>query len=342
MKKFKTKFSKKAKIFAVINTILIVYIFSLTIGYSLFSEGLKITGTINADNPDLSICPVELKETNTGTSIIGTLGSDGFTRYFLEKQDYNLLYIENSNDSTSPSSIIDFYDTNSNTYSFLTSNTNLYSNDSKNTTNTCIGNLTCPIKEYKTLSKPLYFILENKTAYTLENFIIKKDYDILPNDPVSNFDIRWKKYTNLNEAIESIINSENDIELFNSFTSIFNGYLTSGGSGSYGPYYSYNDFYNLNQMTFSTDKIENNEFLVIAIHFNDIENASFNGNEIVREDDGISFKFWEEKFLEESAFKVRFAFTSYDNVKNFYNSNISNDFYLNPSSITYPISWWNN
>ena len=82
------RLSKKAKIFTIVNTILIIYIFSLTIGYSLFSEGLNITGSVTADNPDLNTCPLELREINTGESVKGTLGSDGFERYFIEKSDY--------------------------------------------------------------------------------------------------------------------------------------------------------------------------------------------------------------------------------------------------------------
>lgn len=341
MRRFKTRLSRKTKIFAVVNTILIVYIFSLTIGYSLLGEKLKITGSANADNPDLSICPINLNTTNMGNAVIGTLGSNGFERYFLEKQDYNLLYIENEKDSIAPSSIIDFYDNDINTYSLLVSNTNLYSNSSKNILNTCSESLSCPINEYKTLSKPIYIVLENETSYPLEKFIIKRDYDILPNYPVSNIDIRWKKYNSLSDITNDIINSSNDIDLYNSFNSIFDGTITSSGNGTYGNYYSYSDFYNLNQLSFETDKIEYEQFIVLAVYFGDIENASYKEDEITRDDDGISFKFWEEKFSEESAFKIRFAFTSYDNVKGFYDENVNAEFYSNPSNYTYPVSWFN-
>lgn len=335
------RMSKKAKIFTIVNVILIIYIFSLTIGYSLFSEGLNITGTVSADNPDLNVCPLELREINTGESIKGTLGSDGFKRYFLEKQDYNLLYIENNTNNTSPSSIIDSYDTTNNIYNFLASNETLYPSDTKNTNNMCSDN-TCSINEYKTLSKPIYFIFENKTAYPLENFVIKKDEenDVVPAFPISNIDIRWKKYTSLSEAIESVVNSSNEVDTWNSFESIFGSYLTSNGEGTYGPYYNYQDFYNLNQMSFTTDKIDNGQFLVMGISFNDVNTAIYDGTSISRGDDGISFKFWEEKFTTNSAFKMRYAFTSYENIRNFYTTNISSEFYSNPSNYTFPVSWW--
>lgn len=337
------RLSKKAKIFTIVNTILIIYIFSLTIGYSLLSENLNITGTVTADNPDLNICPLELREINAGESAKGTLGSDGFKRYFLEKSDYDLLYTENINDNISPSSIIDSYDAENNLYSFLASNEVLYPSDKKNTNNMCSDDKVCPINEYKALSNPIYFIFENKTAYPLENFVIKKDEenDVTPAFPLTNIDIRWKKYTSYNEAIESVTKAENNVDTWNEFKSIFENYLTSKGEGTYGAYYAYEDFYNLNQMSFKTDTIDNGQFLVIGMSFNDVAEATYDSETISREDDGISFKFWEEKFTTNSAFKMRYAFTSYQNVKSFYTSNISGEFYTKPLSYTYPISWWN-
>lgn len=336
---------KKAKIFGIINTILIIYIFTLTIGYSFFKETLNISGTVSADNPDLGTCPLEMREINDGTPMKSKLGSDGFRRYFAEKQDFNLLYGDSETNNITPSSIIDFYDRQKNTYSFMASNLTLFPNDKNNKLNMCTDT-ECLINEYKTLSKPIYFIFENTTAYPLENFVIKKDEknDIIPKSPLENFDIRWAKYSTLTEALDAVKSPADEVATWNSFTSIFNNYLTPSGSGTYGSYYSYQSFYDLSKMSFSTQTVNNGEFLVLGIHFNDVENAlagTFTADfDITREDDGISFEFWEEKFYTDSAFKMRFAFIKKSEVSNFY-TNLSNDFYTNPGNFEYPVGWWN-
>lgn len=340
----KIKIGKKAKIFTMINIIIIIYIFTLTIGYSFFKETLNIVGTVSADNPDLGTCPLVMREINNGSTMLGTLGSDGFKRYFLEKQDYDLLYTSNPNNTTVSSKIIDFYDSDNNIYSFLSSNLVLYPNDENNNLNLCEEN-SCLINEYKTLSKPMYFVFENTTAYPLENFIIEKDTenDITPKSPLENFDIRWAKFDSISSVIDTVKNQSDDVSVWNNFTSIFNNYLTTTGTGNYGSYYSYSDFYNLTKMSFSTQTINTGEFLVIGIYFNDVEQARFDNwpsdYEISREFDGLSFKFHEEKFESSSAFKMRFAFISESQVSNFY-LNIPNGFYSNLSGYSYPVDWW--
>lgn len=338
------RIGKKVKIFGIFNIIIIIYIFTLTIGYSFFTETLNITGLVTADNPDLSVCPLEIREINNGNPMIGTLGSDGFKRYFIERQDYNLLYVNNDSNNTSPSSIIDFYDRDNNTYSFLANNLLLFPNDENNNVNVCKeGN--CLIREYKTLSKPMYFVFENTTAYPLEDFVIKKDSvnDIVPKTPLENFDIRWAKFSSLQEVLNTVESSNSEIDTWNNFTSIFNNYLSSTGSGTYGPYYSYLQFYNLSKMSFSTKTINTGEFLVLGIRFNDVENGTWDNwtvdSDINREDDGVSFEFWEEKFTPDSAFKMRFAFVGESKISNFY-MNVSDDFYANPKNYSYPVNWW--
>lgn len=54
------KIGKKSLAFLIINTVLIIYIFTISIGYSFLSKSLNISGTASTYNPKLDFSPFEI------------------------------------------------------------------------------------------------------------------------------------------------------------------------------------------------------------------------------------------------------------------------------------------
>lgn len=342
------KMSKKAKSFLIINTVLIIYIFMLSLGYSLYSQTLKISGSAGIDNPNLKICPFEMKEI---LSITGIDTNNQFRRYFAEYQDLN---DSNVGIQSGAAHILDSYDKERNTYNFFSNNAILFPNDPHNGGNSLFG-------PYKTLSKPMYMIFENTTSYPLDVFHVKPDNvnSVMPTIPINYLDIRWYTTNNIQDINNIIQDDLDNLNFWNQLqpNSIFkDGNFDSVDNDGAGPYYSYSEFvenYNNNALVFPTYTVNNGEYLILGIKFSDIEIATWEswlgtGTSLDfyypnRANDGLSFKFWDEKFNEESAFTVRMAFVDTRIAANYFIDLISydlNEFYSNPRIYPYPVSWW--
>ncbi len=382
--KMKERRSRNRKVLGIINVIIIVYIFTLVIGYSFFRESLKISGTVSTEKP--KDCPFELQELtyqlydDSQTNIL-------FNKYYAEYSsfrwnDIDLAKADEIIDFSGLNGILypflsidafpfDYYDKNNNILSMYASLNSLYPFDEENDLSML------PKEFYKVMARPIYFVFENTTAYTLDRFIISIDEKNNPflthdinDDPLGLFDVRWAKMSDLGQIVDVIeIDYTSSYDLQESWVegagfddqliqSVFKeSDMTIVDNAPNDSYYVLDEFQDGRLIKFSTTPVEPGQYLVLGIRFFNILFSDYNDwdnsvtssfSSVNREPDGMAFKFWPSNFYEESAFHVRFAFDDIDlkfsNISEQFGWVVSreslNDFYANPNSYPTPVDWW--
>ena len=309
--------------FLIINTVLIIYIFTISIGYSFLSKSLNISGTASTYNPKLDFSPFEIVE-NTDSGLEEVLHE----AYPIRRYFFNYLDINNN---VSSLTLIDSVDDDYKTYNLISSSLNLFPNDPNNEMNNAF------VEGGQTLLYPLYIVFRNITSYPLDNFYVTSDTlnSSVADFPTNSLKIKMFKVSNIEEILEISNNDEYD---------------NSGWSSISQDAIDY-DLCVSNKCNFKTETVGIDEFLVLGLYFEEIKDATTKWRTIEslllvdsipdREDDGISLKFWDAKFSENSAIKIRIAFLDENK---FYNdlgqiSALSN-YYDKPSSFHHSVDWW--
>lgn len=320
------KMNKKGKTFLIINTVLIIYIFMLSIGYSLYSQTLKISGSATTYNPDLEITPLKIVE-NTNIIIGGTIHEIfPIKRYFFNSLDIN--------SEMGETTITDSYDKTSNTYNFIANSAHLFPSDSNN------GLFDMGMSIGRTLTRPMYLVFENTTAYPLDDFYIFKDSknEAPMSSPTNSLMIKMGKATDIGDVLSIISEDESN---------------DNSGWRSLGEEIPY-DLCLEDKCNIKTDTINNGEYLVIGFYFFDVKTALWDnwkpmeGGSIFdnikvpnRDSDGVSLKVWDAKFSENSAVKIRMAFDYQAQVEVLTHvMENSGTYYNEPNLYHHSVSWW--
>ncbi|MEE0699074.1 MAG: hypothetical protein U0M66_00490 [Bacilli bacterium] len=316
------KIGKKSLAFLIINTVLIIYIFTISIGYSFLSKSLNISGTASTYNPKLDFSPFEIVQPS--------FSDPDYRTYFFNYNFNNLDKFGAANEVWGRLWKINSFDNDYKTYNQIIDSIMLFPNDPNNTIDSSLH-----FDEF--LLNPIYIVFKNITSYPLDNFYVTEDTlnSSVADFPTNSLKIKMFKVSNIEEILEISNNDEYD---------------NSGWSSISQDAIDY-DLCVSNKCNFKTETVGIDEFLVLGLYFEEIKDATTKWRTIEslllvdsipdREDDGISLKFWDAKFSENSAIKIRIAFLDENK---FYNdlgqiSALSN-YYDKPSSFHHSVDWW--
>lgn len=317
------KIGKKSLAFLIINTVLIIYIFTISIGYSFLSKSLNISGTASTYNPKLDFSPFEIVE-NTDFGLEEILHE----AYPIRRYFFNYLDINNN---VSSLTLIDSVDNDYKTYNLISSGLNLFPNDPNNEMNSAF------VEGGQTLLYPLYIVFRNITSYPLDNFYVTSDTlnSSVADFPTDRLKIKLFKVS----SVEEIRNFANeDVKDNRGWNGIKDEIEYS---------MCIDEVCNI-----KTDTVGIDEYLVLGLFFYETKGATavewepgdgfLDFSNPIRENDGISIKFWESKFSENSAFKIRIAFVDTNSEMEVlvHVMENQNTYYAKPSSYHHPVDWW--